>query len=702
MTSTASQPASTHGAPRLAVQAASLLMFAGLVDSQIVAAIAPQVASGLHAAPETVALGIGVYSIAAAAVALALARSRRAAHPRRDLPASALMLGVASTFTAASPHVAVFLAGRALAGIAGGLVSALVVSAIANASSYERRGRQMTSVAISYFLAPVLGVPAGALLAGSLGWRAVFVLSALAAFAAGALTRAFALPEASAAATPGAPATERAVRRLWRIGAEPVSARMGVVSAFFVSGGLVGLTAFLGLWLSEAFGATARGIGLVYGVAGVGAVAGGVIGGALADRIGKRRVAASASIVLAVLVLAVPTFAWGPGLFVAVAITAFVASLRVAPLQALVTELVAPEDRAAYVALRNVSSQAGIAAAVGAGGWVFARGGLIGVGAVCALLTVLAWLTIRRIRDPHEAVRPKVSLWRHGARAAVVVVLFVMLVVPWTLSVLVTTVGTRRDERHRPETPASFGATYEDVTFTSADGNTLSGWYLPPSGRDTTIVMTHGLFRSRYELLERGVELWRRGHGVLLYDLRRHGRSPAPFATIGYEERHDVAAAVAFARSRTPDGRVVLFGVSMGAAATLLATAELDGIAAVVAESSFLSLEHTFYHHVRRMRAPIYPFGPILLWATAARLGYMPSSFDVRAAVARIDSPILFIGGTMDDRMPIETVLDPLYAAAPSPRKRKHIVEGATHGHAYSADPAGYMRAVDEFLASVE
>src|SRR2546423_5379448 len=185
--------------------------------------------------------------------------------------------------------------------------------------------------------------------------------------------------------------------------------------------------------------------------------------------------------------------------------------------------------------------------------------------------------------------------------------LLVVVGLPWLLSFAVTKAGTRPDERRRTDTPAQQGATYEDVTFNSTDGNQLSGWYLPNRARAVTIIMTHGLFRSRYEMLDRGIELWRAGYSVLLYDLRRHGRSPAEFSTIGYDERHDVEAAARFARSRAPGQKLVLMGVSMGAAATLLAAAEearAQDILAVVAESSFLSFEDTVRHHVSLLRLP--------------------------------------------------------------------------------------------------
>jgi pimeloyl-ACP methyl ester carboxylesterase len=273
------------------------------------------------------------------------------------------------------------------------------------------------------------------------------------------------------------------------------------------------------------------------------------------------------------------------------------------------------------------------------------------------------------------------------------------------LSFLITKAGTRPGERERVDTPAALGATFENVTFASIDGNQLSGWYLPSKERGVTIIMTHGLFRSRYEMLERGVALWREGYGVLLYDLRRHGQSRAEFSSIGYNERHDVEAAIQFMRTRAPSDKIVLMGVSMGAAATLLAAAETKGLLAVVSESSFLSFSDTVRHHVKLAGLPAFPFATLLTRFTAWRLNFKPADFDVLQAVKKIKCPILFIGGTADRRMPNESVLEPLYAAASNPLKRKFIVEGAQHGHAYDRDDeaqAEYVRAVTDFLRATE
>jgi predicted MFS family arabinose efflux permease/pimeloyl-ACP methyl ester carboxylesterase len=710
----------TQTSARPAVWSACLLMLAALIDSQVIGAITPQVASGLQTAPTYVAASVTIYAVAAATVALLLGRFAPRVEATVWLPRAAVLFVVANLAAAFAPKLAVFWAARALAGFAGGLVSALAIAALANASDYARRGRQMSGVAISYFLAPVLGVPAGTWLAGQYGWRAVFGATAVLVGLAGLLVRQF--PLRGAADKQQADDTTKTTKEtaslgaLWRLAWRTSATRRGIVSAFFISGGLVGLTTYLGAWLFDAFHEGPREVGAIYAVAGLGAVVGGAAGGMLADRYGKRRVAIGSSVAMGVLLLLLPTFNHSAVLWTLIGVTAFVAALRVAPLQALITELVAPAERATYVALRNGMSQLGIAVAVAVGARLYPRFGLVGVALWCAVLTFGAWLSLRKLYEPHVPRDPQ----RRGRRvlrklAYVVCALALLIVVglPLLLSFAVTKAGTRPGERERRDTPAAAGATYEDVSFTSADGNQLSGWYLPARTHAVNVILTHGLFRSRYEMLARGLDLWRAGYGVLLYDLRRHGRSPAEFSTIGYEERHDVEAATRFVRARAPGQKIVLMGVSMGAAATLLAAAESaqeQDIIAVVAESSFLSFADTVRHHVslihlpRGVGVPAFPFATLLIEFTAWRMNFRVADFDLRRAVGQIQRPILFIGSSGDVRMPNETVLEPLYAAARNPLKRKLIVAGetATHGHAYDTDPTGYIKTVTDFLQAAE
>ncbi|HJZ68354.1 MAG TPA: alpha/beta hydrolase, partial [Blastocatellia bacterium] len=246
---------------------------------------------------------------------------------------------------------------------------------------------------------------------------------------------------------------------------------------------------------------------------------------------------------------------------------------------------------------------------------------------------------------------------------------------------------------------------FRDVEFQTSDGVKISGWLVPSGDKHTTIVYSHGLFRSRRELLERAMDLWKLGYGALLYDSRNHGESGPARVTLGYNERLDVEAAVRFLREdlRTAD-RIVLFGISMGATAALLAAAETPEVAAVISDSSFLTFKDTVDHHINVfLRLPSFPFSNELRFFIERRTGFDGSQLDALDAVRRIgDRPIMFIAAAHDRRMPPD-IAERLYQACSSPMRDLVVIEGPgdnVHGHAYQANPKLYIDKVSAFLQS--
>jgi len=308
--------------------------------------------------------------------------------------------------------------------------------------------------------------------------------------------------------------------------------------------------------------------------------------------------------------------------------------------------------------------------------------------------------------DTHKPKRR----WRRILKRTVITLVIVAAVLvfgvfPWGLAMLVTGAGTRPMDRGLSETPASFGLQFKDVEFQTSDGVRLSGWLIPSRDKQATIVYSHGLFRSRRELLERAVELVRLGYGALLYDSRNHGASGKARVGLGYNERLDVEAAVRFLRDdeRTAD-RIVLFGISMGATAALLAAAETPEAAAVISDSSFLSFKDTVDHHVKMfLRLPSFPVGNELRFFIERRAGFDGSRFNAMDAVRRIgDRPILFIAAAHDRRMPPE-IAEQLYQASSSSKRDLVIIDGPgseIHGHAFQANPKMYLERVARFLQS--
>ena len=277
--------------------------------------------------------------------------------------------------------------------------------------------------------------------------------------------------------------------------------------------------------------------------------------------------------------------------------------------------------------------------------------------------------------------------------------LFVTVGVPYLLTVLITRAGTRPMDLELTSSPADYGLQFEEVTFDATDGVALSGWFLPGGDRKAVVVCGHGLFRSRREVLDRAAFFRQRGYDTLVFDFRRHGTSGGELVTLGYQEARDFEGAVEFLRKRRPDAPVVLYGVSMGAGAALLAARETPEVAAVIADSPFLNIEHTVVHHVKLIFGlPRFPFASELLWFLEMRGGFDREDFDIESAAAALgDRPLLVVAGGEDDRMPAE-LQKRVAEASKSPLSRFVGFAGAGHGAAYRVATEAYQREILSFL----
>ena len=290
-----------------------------------------------------------------------------------------------------------------------------------------------------------------------------------------------------------------------------------------------------------------------------------------------------------------------------------------------------------------------------------------------------------------------------------ILVLLVFGVIPYWLAGRVT--GSRfkfNDVENAGLTPASFQLPFEDVAFQSPDGIPLKGWWVPAENAHGTAVLVHGLNRSRIEMVKKVPFLHAQGWNALLFDQRAHGESGGTVRSLGYHEKDDVHAAVAYARTRS-EAPVVVWGVSLGAAAGMLAAAEDPKVAAVVSDSSFRSLRDTARHHLQLFRrfawwlraVPSWPVSDEVVFWIGRKARFDPDALDVRAAASHLSGrPVLFVCNTGDRRMPPEIAFELKQAAGP--RARVLVVPGTTHGGAWREGTPAYEHAVEELLKEAE
>ena len=117
---------------------------------------------------------------------------------------------------------------------------------------------------------------------------------------------------------------------------------------------------------------------------------------------------------------------------------------------------------------------------------------------------------------------------------------------------------------------------YEDVFITSFDGLRLHAkFYAAPDPKAPVQIMFHG-YKSAAERdfcggLREGID---GGFNVLLVDQRAHGESEGKYLTFGVNERFDCLSWANYAAERFGrDVKIYLYGISMGAATVLMASA---------------------------------------------------------------------------------------------------------------------------------
>lgn len=371
------------------------ILLLGLTDVQIIAPILSKLAQDFSVTTAVMGTAVSAYALAAALWALVVGPLSDQSGRLIFLRAAAFIFAGAALLAYFAARFEHYLAARMLAGLAGGTISACVISQIADLFEYSARGRAMGWLGAVYFIAPVMAVPLGAWMAGAWGWRSLYLLLAAGGGILGLCLRPAVLtPETRTTSSPVGKLLSQQFKKYPRYFANRETLG-GLLLAITVSSTIAGLITYLGAWLSKTFGMSIQLIGVVFMVTGGASVLGALPGGWLADKIGKHRVIVFSSFLLALVLICVKFVQNSTGVFLFCAAGGLAMALREGPFQALISQLAPASERGAYIALRNATSQLAIAATAVVCGLLFERIGFHGVAYFAAMSSIaasaLAW-----------------------------------------------------------------------------------------------------------------------------------------------------------------------------------------------------------------------------------------------------------------------------------------------------------------------
>ncbi len=240
----------------------------------------------------------------------------------------------------------------------------------------------------------------------------------------------------------------------------------------------------------------------------------------------------------------------------------------------------------------------------------------------------------------------------------------------------------------------------QEVTIKNRKGITLHGMeFRNPENTNVWVIVLHGWTNVKREVSSYAMEHYKRGFNVLIPDLRGHGNSESKYVTMGWLDRLDVVDWTESIVKENPKAKIILHGVSMGAATTMMTTGEKlpENVVMAIEDCGFMGVKEIFTDQcIRKYHLP-----PKLVMPQASLVCKLINGFFLGEAscvkqLKKSKTPTLFLHGDKDLFVLPEN-LDPVYNACAA-EKEKYIIKGAEHALSSHWFHEEYWNVVNDFV----
>jgi len=249
----------------------------------------------------------------------------------------------------------------------------------------------------------------------------------------------------------------------------------------------------------------------------------------------------------------------------------------------------------------------------------------------------------------------------------------------------------------KKKVPEDLAIDYKDVTFESADGFKLRGWFIEAEKEtDKVIIICHGYRANKTHALDWGLFL-RQKYNLFYFDFRTHGRSQGRVTSFGYHEVKDVQAAIDYLKRR-PDldpNKIGVMGFSLGGITGLLKVTEGKDIKAIVADSVCANLSSVIkvYHDYHWLKWAVINMGKFCFHRF---LKFNTEDISLEKKAELIKTPTLLIHAKDDPIIPSQNS-QLLYEKLLGP-KEIWLSDSAEHGKTYYLFKKEYEKKVLKFF----
>lgn len=238
----------------------------------------------------------------------------------------------------------------------------------------------------------------------------------------------------------------------------------------------------------------------------------------------------------------------------------------------------------------------------------------------------------------------------------------------------------------------------KSIYIKSYDNLKLHANILENNDSDIFVILIHGYSTNSTYMENRAKVFLNKGYNILLPDLRAAGKSQGKYIGMGWLDRLDILKWIEYIDINYKNKKIILYGVSMGAATVMMTLGENPkSVIAAIEDCGYSSVEAQLSYELKKIfklgKFPVIYMSSIICKIKA---GYFFKEASCINQLKKCNIPILFIHGSNDSFVPTYMVYE-LFKSY-NGKKDILVVEGATHAKSMYVDGNKYWNKVFKFL----